>query len=56
MFPRNAVKRLLQWTLAAAAIVLMVVMHMQQGIAAEAKPQDAAPRLEMFFAAGDLMT
>ena len=44
MFPRNAVKELWQWILAAAVVVLMVVMHMQQGIAAEAEPQDAAPK------------
>ena len=45
MFPSNAVKELWQWILAAAVVVLMVLMHMQQGIAAEAKPQDAAPKL-----------
>ena len=42
MFPSNALKELWQWILAAAVVVLMVLMHMQQGIAAEAKPQDAA--------------
>jgi len=44
MFPRNAVKALWQWILAAAVVVLMVLMHVQQGIAAEAGPQDAAPK------------
>ena len=44
LFPSIAVKELWRWILAVAVAVLMVVMHMEQGIAAEAKPQDASSR------------